>query len=99
MGGTYIHQLPVGTYNHYIEAQLYVLMSRDGGARKHAGVDLSGQVNLPVFAFNAGVVVRVVDGHEEGAKNAPPAGNNILIEHPDGLATHYLHLEKDSIVV
>lgn len=99
MGGTYIHPLPVGTYNHYIEAQLYGLMSRDGGTRKHAGVDLSGQVNLPVFASNAGVVVRVVDGHAEGAKNAPPEGNNILIEHPDGLATHYLHLEKDSIVV
>lgn len=65
------------------------------GGRLHAGIDIPGKANTPIFAAAAGKVVRV----EWGAGY----GKLVVIDHGNGIRTAYAHLssfavEKDQLV-
>ncbi len=63
--------------------------SRSGG-RSHQGNDLMTEKMTPVVAVADGVVIEVrTDQH-------PLAGYSVVIDHGDGLTTHYLHLNNDT---
>lgn len=57
-----------------------------GRASFHAGIDIAGKVGDPVYAAGAGKVITTAkdDSH----------GRYIVIEHPGGLESWYLHLSK-----
>ncbi|RUS48727.1 peptidoglycan DD-metalloendopeptidase family protein [Cohnella sp. AR92] len=55
-------------------------------ARYHAGIDFSGDIGDPIYATADGTVIWSQRDGEEG--------NNIKIEHGDGLLTRYMHLSK-----
>jgi len=52
----------------------------------HSGLDISADMNTPVQATADGVV------ESTGYDRAP--GNHIMISHPSGLKTHFMHLNK-----
>lgn len=62
-----------------------------GKAAFHAGIDIAGENGGPVFAAGAG---QVVTSEESGAR-----GRYIIIEHPGGLQTWYMHLSKIQVNV
>lgn len=73
-----------------------------GFTSKHKGVDLGWNSNYggktaPIYASAAGTVKTVVDGKV----NSPTGGigNEIVIDHGDGVYTVYGHLLKGSITV
>lgn len=53
---------------------------------KHTGVDVAGPVGTPIFAVDDGIVV--FSGWTNGY------GNNIMIDHGNGLRTRYAHASK-----
>lgn len=57
-----------------------------GGSKNHKGVDLRARQGQPIFATHAGKV----------AVSSPNYGT-IGIEHPDGIATEYMHLSKRQV--
>ncbi|BFH65017.1 M23 family metallopeptidase [Paenibacillus azoreducens] len=57
-----------------------------GKAAFHAGIDIAGDNGGPVYAAGAG---KVITAEESGAR-----GRYIVIEHPGGLQTWYMHLSK-----
>lgn len=58
-----------------------------GRASFHAGIDIAGDNGSPVYAAGAGTIVT--------AENSGGArGRYIVIEHPNGLQTWYMHLSK-----
>lgn len=54
-----------------------------GKAPGHRGVDLNGDFGIPIYASNAGVVS--YSGYHWSW------GNNIVIDHPNGIQTRYAH--------
>ncbi|WP_219641428.1 M23 family metallopeptidase [Cohnella sp. CFH 77786] len=55
-------------------------------ARFHAGLDISGDIGDPIYAAADGMVTHTgYDGSH---------GNNVMILHGNGIATHYSHLSK-----
>jgi|GEM_PF-3388691 len=56
--------------------------------RGHCGYDLKGPYNMPVVAVLDGVVERVV------WRSRRPSGRYVIIKHPDGLRTWYMHLHR-----
>lgn len=62
-----------------------------GKAAFHAGIDIAGENGGPVYAAGAG---KVVTADESGAR-----GRYIIIEHPNGLQTWYMHLSKIQVDV
>lgn len=61
----------------------------NGGARRHAGVDLPGTVGTPVHAAADGVVAY--------AGRAGSYGNLVEIAHGDGLETRYAHMARVAV--
>ena len=61
-----------------------------GGARMHAGVDISGPLGTPVYATADGVVGR--------AERSGGYGNLVELEHGKGIQTRYGHLSKILVV-
>ncbi|SDG04084.1 Peptidase family M23 [Fontibacillus panacisegetis] len=57
-----------------------------GSAAFHAGIDIAGKVGDPVYAAGAG---KVINTDRDGSH-----GKYIVIEHPGGLQTWYLHLSS-----
>lgn len=57
-----------------------------GRARFHAGVDIAGSTGDPIYATADGVVV-----HSE---RDSAEGNNITIDHGNGIRTRYMHMSK-----
>ncbi|TKH38750.1 hypothetical protein C1I59_05610 [Paenibacillus polymyxa] len=55
-----------------------------GRSAFHSGVDIAGQSGDPVYAAGAGTVLEAASS---GAR-----GNCIIIQHPDGLQSWYMHL-------
>ena len=53
----------------------------------HNGVDIAASAGTPVFAMSDGIVILSAD-------TLYYAGNNILIDHGDGLNSFYLHMRK-----
>lgn len=56
-------------------------------------VDFGGKCGDPVYAAAAGIVQRVTYGWNGGG------GNNIRIEHPNGVVTYYGHIQKALVAV
>lgn len=52
----------------------------------HAGLDLDGEMNDPVYATAAGKVVEASFDNEHG--------NHIILDHSRGIQTEYMHLNK-----
>lgn len=61
---------------------------RDGGRRKHQGID--------IFAARATAVVAVANGTIEEVGVGRLAGQYIVVRHDDGWRSKYLHLNNDS---
>ncbi|MBB6735015.1 M23 family metallopeptidase [Cohnella zeiphila] len=57
-----------------------------GKARFHAGLDIAGHVGDPIFAAADGVVALSEKDSAEG--------NNIIIDHGNGIRTWYMHMSK-----
>lgn len=57
-----------------------------GKAAYHAGIDIAGRTGDPVYAAGSGTVTE--------AEYNPSRGQYIIIEHPDGLQTWYMHLNS-----
>ncbi|GIO31966.1 MULTISPECIES: M23 family metallopeptidase [Paenibacillus] len=57
-----------------------------GKAAFHAGIDIAGDNGGPVYAAGAG---KVTTADQSGAR-----GRYVVIEHPNGLQTWYMHLSK-----
>lgn len=57
-----------------------------GKAAFHAGIDISGKIGDPVYAAGAGQVVTTDKDSSHG--------KYIIIKHPDGLESWYLHLSE-----
>lgn len=57
-----------------------------GKAAFHAGIDISGKVGDPIFAAGAGTVIT--------SEASPSRGNYIVIQHPNGIQSWYLHLQR-----
>jgi murein DD-endopeptidase MepM/ murein hydrolase activator NlpD len=55
-----------------------------GKSAFHSGVDIAGQTGDPVYAAGAGTVL---EASSSGAR-----GQCIIVQHPDGLQTWYMHL-------
>ena len=61
---------------------------RDGGTRRHAGIDIAADKGVPILAVADGVVSQI----SVQAK----AGQYVVIEHDDGWESKYLHLNNDT---
>ncbi|WP_110931623.1 M23 family metallopeptidase [Paenibacillus bouchesdurhonensis] len=57
-----------------------------GKAAFHAGIDISGKVGDPIYAAAAGKVI--------AAENNRSRGKYIIIQHPNGLQSWYMHLSE-----
>ncbi|MGG6314528.1 M23 family metallopeptidase [Paenibacillus macerans] len=62
-----------------------------GRAAFHAGIDIAGKVGDPVYAAGAG---KVVSADKDGSH-----GKYIVIEHPGGLQSWYMHLSDIDVSV
>ncbi len=62
--------------------------ARDGGARLHAGNDLTAPRMAPVVAVQSGIV-------EEIEYGGYLSGTSVRIRHDDGWSSHYIHLNND----
>ncbi|OFZ20287.1 MAG: hypothetical protein A2Z20_12785 [Bdellovibrionales bacterium RBG_16_40_8] len=63
----------------------------DGRSYYHTGVDLRAQINTPIHASASGVVVL--------AEAMTIPGNNIIIDHGDGVYSRYMHLSEFKVTV
>jgi hypothetical protein len=61
---------------------------RDGGRRRHAGIDIFGERGLPIVAIAEGVVEKVSEGRL--------AGQYVIVLHDNGWRSKYLHMNNDS---
>ena len=59
-----------------------------GCSRAHAGIDIQGDKNSPIYAFRDGVVIRADD------KDVNGYGLQVVIKHDGGVQTKYAHLES-----
>jgi len=57
-----------------------------GRARFHAGIDISGSVGDSIYAAADGIVIHAGRDSAEG--------NNIIVDHGNGIRTRYMHLSK-----
>lgn len=86
-----------GTYNYkYGSGQEFGMrgdIGVSGASSDHKGVDFgtSGQIDVPIYAIKEGVVTAV--------QNSTSAGATVMLKHPDGLYSRYLHMSMDQIVV
>ncbi len=63
----------------------------DGGVRYHAGVDLDAPKGAPVFASASGIIVYA--GSQGGY------GRYVVLDHGDGVRTHYAHLSEINVAL
>ncbi|MGG3281755.1 M23 family metallopeptidase [Paenibacillus solani] len=62
-----------------------------GRSAYHAGIDIAGKTGDPVYAAGAGVVT--------AAERSGARGLYIVVQHPNGLETWYMHLSKIDVSV
>ncbi|GAB6926993.1 M23 family metallopeptidase [Paenibacillus sp. JCM 10914] len=60
-----------------------------GRSAYHAGIDIAGKIGDPIYAAGAGVVTT--------AQRSGARGLYIIIKHPNGLETWYMHLNRLSV--
>ena len=63
----------------------------------HEGIDIYGGANTPIVASRAGTVCRVVHGDIAGVYLG--AGNAVVIDHGNGVYSHYAHLNSTAVSV
>jgi len=61
---------------------------RDGGRRRHAGIDIFAGKGVPVVAVADGVIEEVSEEYL--------AGQYVIVRHDDGWRSKYLHLDDDN---
>ena len=61
---------------------------RDGGRRRHAGIDIFASKGVPVVAVADGVIEEVSEEYL--------AGQYVIVRHDDGWRSKYLHLDDDT---
>jgi hypothetical protein len=61
---------------------------RDGGRRRHAGIDIMARRGVPIVSVASGVVEEI----DEGAL----AGLYVIVRHDNGWRSKYLHLDNDT---
>jgi murein DD-endopeptidase MepM/ murein hydrolase activator NlpD len=61
---------------------------RDGGRRRHAGIDIMARRGVPIVAVAAGVVEEIDKG--------TLAGQYVIVRHDNGWRSKYLHLDNDT---
>lgn len=66
---------------------------RDGGARKHKGIDISCSQGTEIHAYAAGKVVVASYGYNQGR------GNYVKLSHESGCYTWYEHIKDNGIKV
>lgn len=64
----------------------------------HGGNDYAVAAGTPVYAAANGIVVKAIDGMS-GTTNSPNYGNEVELQHSNGLRTIYGHLKCNSIRV
>lgn len=64
--------------------------------KPHNGLDIAVPVGTPVFAADDGVIM-AVDNNDRSTWSKYQYGRYVLIKHPNGLATLYAHLSKQSV--
>lgn len=62
-----------------------------GRSAYHAGIDIAGKIGDPVYAAGSGVVT--------AAERSGARGLYIVVQHPNGLETWYMHLDKLGVSV
>ena len=60
-----------------------------GKAAFHAGIDIGGKMGDPIYAAAAGTVIT--------SEASSSRGNYIVIQHPNGIQSWYLHLQKSGV--
>lgn len=84
-GGQFVNPVPSGRITSLFGA------SRDGGTRRHMGVDIAGvPIGTPVGAAAAGTVTLVGSSGAAG-------GNRVRVVHNNNLFTNYEHLSSYSV--
>lgn len=63
----------------------------NGRSAYHAGIDIAGESGDPVLAAGSGIVTT--------AERSNVRGNYIIIRHPNGLETWYMHLDSLGVAV
>lgn len=96
---------PIDSKSHYFIYPVanYLKITQEYKGSTHSGIDLGhstsypGGNNQPIIAAQKGTVIKVTDGYG----NDPNAGygNQIIIDHGDGIYTLYAHLLAGSIMV
>ena len=64
-----------------------------GCSRSHAGIDANGDTETKIYSFRDGKVIRADNRDSNGY------GNQVVIEHADGVKTKYAHLSSYSVEV
>ncbi len=82
------YELPVGGYigsAYSVDVPVYSITMND--YRAHPGIDIICDEGSPVSACEAGVIKEVY--------NDPMMGTSVVIEHGDGVCTHYMNLSEN----
>ena len=74
-------------------SSLYGWRTLNGAKDWHDGIDLACPTGTPVLASSSGTVVNASYGYNGGA------GNNVIIEHPNGSRSKYYHLNSIDVEV
>jgi hypothetical protein len=68
-----------------------------GATETHKGVDIPAPVGTPVLAIGDGIVTYVYDSWKPG--DGKQSGNFVVVEHPGGIRSLYMHLSKITVTV
>jgi hypothetical protein len=71
----------------------------DGASKTHQGIDLPAPVGTPVQSIGDGKVVYVKKDWFPGADKSQFGGNFIIVEHPNGVRSKYMHLSEIDVKV
>lgn len=95
---TVVYEIPFAVGRRVLVVQTYDTPFSHAG---ELAVDFAVPVGTPIHAARAGVVVAAQDSHRIGGLGARflPFGNHVVVEHADGSAASYWHLQYKGIVV
>ena len=90
-GGESVEEIKRSQPNLYIDGRDFgeTRVNAEGKEYKHVGEDYSVPSGTGIVMLRRGKVNEKYFGHED-----PIAGGNVLIDHPGGKSTRYLHLSK-----
>jgi murein DD-endopeptidase MepM/ murein hydrolase activator NlpD len=64
--------------------------------KPHNGMDVGASIGTPVFASDDGTVI-AVDNNDRSSWSKYQYGKYVMIQHPNGLATLYAHLSRQTV--